>query len=48
MFCMNNDVVSALQTFLKTCSDIDLTKTVGENVAKATAQVKQSVSASPR
>ena len=37
---MTNDVVSALQKFLKTCSDIGLTKTVGENVAKATAQVK--------
>ena len=37
---MNNDVISALQTFLKTCSDIGLTKTVGENVAKDTAQVK--------
>ena len=40
MFCMTNDVVSALQTFLKTFSDIGLTKTVGENVAEATAQVK--------
>ena len=37
---MTNDVVSALQTFLKTFSDIGLTKTVGENVAEATAQVK--------
>ena len=40
IFCMTKDVVSALQTFLKTCSDIGLTKTVGENVAEATAQVK--------
>ena len=37
---MTNDVVSALQTFLKTFSDIGLTKTVGENVTEATAQVK--------
>ena len=37
---MTNDVVSALQTFLKTFSDIGLTKKVGENVAKAIAQVK--------
>ena len=37
---MTNDLVSALQTFLKTFSDIGLTKTVGENVAEATAQVK--------
>ena len=40
MFCMTNNVVSALQTFLKMFSDIGLTKTVGENVAEATAQVK--------
>ena len=40
MFCMTNNMVSALQTFLKTFADFGLTKTVGENVAKATAQVK--------
>ena len=37
---MTNDVVSALQTFLKMFADVGLTKTVGENVAEATAQVK--------
>ena len=37
---MTNDVVSALQTFLKTFADVGLTKTVGENGAKAMAQVK--------
>ena len=40
MFSMTNDVVSALQTFLKTFADVGLTKTVRENVAEATAQVK--------
>ena len=40
MFLMTNYVVSALQKFLKTFSDIGLMKTVEENVAEATAQVK--------
>ena len=40
MFCTTNDVVSALQTLLKTFADFDLTTAVGENVDEATAQVK--------
>ena len=40
MFCITNDVVSSMQTVLKTFTDVGLTKTVGENVAEATAQVK--------
>ena len=40
MFFMTNDVVSALQMFINTFADVGLTKTVGENVAEATAQVK--------
>ena len=40
MFCMTNNVVSVLQTFLKTFAGVGLTNMVGENVSKATAQVK--------
>ena len=40
MFCMKNDVVSALKTFLKNFSEEGLSKTVGENVSEISAQVK--------
>ena len=40
MFCMTNDVVAALQTFLKNFSEEDLSKTVGENMSEISAQVK--------
>ena len=40
MFCMTNDVVTALQSFLSTFDDEGLTKIVGENVSEASAQVK--------
>ena len=40
MFCMMNDVVTALQSFLKEFVDKGLTNTVGENVLEAYAQVK--------
>ena len=37
---MTNDFTTELQSFLKTFSDDVLTKTVGENVSEASAQVK--------
>ena len=37
---MTNDVVVALQTFLKNFSEEGLSKTAGENVWKISAQVK--------
>ena len=40
ILCMTNDVVSSLQMFLKIFADVGLTKTAGDNVAEATAQVK--------
>ena len=40
MFCMNNDIVTALQSFLNTFADEGLTRTVGENVSEVSAQVK--------
>ena len=40
MFCMNNDVVAALQTSLKNFSEEGLSKTVGKNVSEISAQVK--------
>ena len=40
MFCMTDDVFMAFQSFLKAFSDKGLTKTVGENVSEASAQVK--------
>ena len=40
MFCMTNDVVTALQTFLKNFAVEGLTKTEGENVSEVSAQVK--------
>ena len=40
MFCMTNNVVAALQTFLKKFSEEVLSKTVGENVSEISAQVK--------
>ena len=40
MFCMTNDVVTELQSFLKAFVDELLTHTVGENVSEAYAQVK--------
>ena len=40
MFCMMNDVVAALKTFLKIFAEEGLSKTVGENVLEISAQVK--------
>ena len=40
MFCMTNNVVAALQTFLSNFSEEGLSKTVGENVSDISAQVK--------
>ena len=40
MFCMRNDAVAALQTFLNNFSGEGLSKTVGENVSDILAQVK--------
>ena len=40
MFCMTNDIVPALQKFLKSFAEEVLSKTVGENVSEATAQFK--------
>ena len=40
MFCMSNGFVAALQTFLKSFSEEDLSKTVRENVSEILAQVK--------
>ena len=40
MFCMTNNVVAILQTFLKNFSEEGLSKTVGENMLKILAQVK--------
>ena len=40
MFCMTNDVMAALQTFLKNFSEEGLSKTVGGNVMEILAQVK--------
>ena len=40
MFCMTNDVVVALQTFLKNFAEEGLSKTVGENVSEILEQVK--------
>ena len=40
MFCMTNDVVNALQKFLKTFAEEGLSKTVGEKVSEAAAQIK--------
>ena len=33
MFCMTNNVVTALQTFIKTFSEEGVSKTIGENVS---------------
>ena len=40
MFCMANDAVAALQTFLKNFAEEGLLKTVVENVSEISAQVK--------
>ena len=37
---MTNDVVNALQKFLKTFAEEGLSKTVGEKVSEAAAQIK--------
>ena len=40
MFCMTNDVMTALQNFLQNFSEEGLSKMVGENVSEISAQVK--------
>ena len=40
MFCMTNDVGTALESSLKAFADEVLTKTVGENVSESSSQVK--------
>ena len=40
MFCMANDVVTALQTFVKTFSEEGFSKTIGESVSEVTAQLR--------
>ena len=40
MFCMTNDFFTVFQTLLKTFAEEGLLKAVGENVSKATAQIK--------
>ena len=48
MFCMNNDVVAALQTSLKNFSEEGLSKMVGENLSDISAQVEAVAGASLR
>ena len=48
MFCMNNDVVAALQTSLKNFSEEGLSKMVGENLSDILAQVEAVAGASLR
>ena len=40
MFCMENDVIAALQTLLMYFTGEGLSKTVGENVSEILSQVK--------
>ena len=40
IFCMTNDVLAALQNFLKVFAEEGLSNTVGENVSEILAQVK--------
>ena len=40
MFCMTNDVVAALHTFLKNFSEEGLSKMVGNNLSEILVQVK--------
>ena len=44
MFCMTNDVVTALQTFIKTFAEEGFTNTIGENVLEVKAQLRAVVS----
>ena len=40
MLCMTNDVVTSLQTFIKTFAEEGFSKTIGENVSEVTAQLR--------
>ena len=40
MFCMTNDVVTSLQTFLKNFAEEGLSKTVGNNVLEDSTQIR--------
>ena len=40
MFCTTNDVVTVLQTFIKTFSEEGFLKTIGENVLEVTAHMR--------
>ena len=40
MFSMTNNVVTALQTFIKTFAEEGFTNTIGENVLEVTAQLR--------
>ena len=46
MFCMTNNVVTALQTFIKTFAEEGVSKTIGENVSEVTENLEQLVNAS--
>ena len=41
MFCMTNDIVTSLQTFLKTFAEEVLSNTVGENVLEDDSYIKE-------
>ena len=40
MFCMTNDVVTELQTFIKTFAEEGVSQTLGENVSEVSAQLR--------
>ena len=40
MFCMTNNVATALQTFIKTFDEEGVLNTIGENVSEVTAQLR--------